>query len=128
MFGAQTFLWGTPGPSPGLKNSRPPTPLIPPDQSIKEDGPGTGLAGEMGGRGLPSRANTLHGAQKKLEWKAQERLLGKDCRRKTSLSLGTKEGKDTQGKEICIHEWICLAREVGRCSVVWVEESDFSPR
>lgn len=41
---------------------------------------------------------------------------GESLQRRMSLSLGKKEGTDIQGKEICVDEWICLAREVGTCS------------
>lgn len=41
--------------------------------------------------------------------------------------LGKKQRKDTESEENYVDEWFCLTGEVGRGSIVYVEESDFSP-
>lgn len=51
---------------------------------------------------------------------------GESLQEKNEFVTWAEEGTDIQGKEICVDEWICLAREVGTCSTAEVEEFDFS--
>lgn len=51
----------------------------------------------------------LHSAQRRLGWKSSGKASGQDLKENEFVTWEKKPGKHTEGKEICVDEWICLS-------------------